>query len=946
MTINITAEQWSVVSKLLDEALDLPADARPGWLAAVLERAPQIAEVIKRLLEAHATRETADVLGTLPSVSNAPEQQPHGVALKAGDQVGPYRLKRELGSGGMAEVWLAERADALHQREVALKLPFITGRTKAIAQRFERERSILSSLTHEHIASVLDAGIDGAQPWLAMEFVDGVSITEHCTTHSLGVLPRLRLFVQVLRAVQHAHAKLVIHRDIKPSNVLVDGNGSVKLLDFGVAKLLEPDGAAVETALTQWGGRAMTLQYASPEHVAGRPLGTASDVYSLGVLLYEVLTGQLPYVVERRTSAAIEEAILAAQVAAPSRLATDKATARALRGDIDTIVLKAMHVQPEQRYASAEAFAQDIERHLDLLPIYARPAGLGYRMRKALMRHRLPVGAAALTLIAILGGLGAALWQADRANKEAARASAVRDFLVEVFRSNDPRIAQDKPRGALTAKELLDLNVGRIEGRFVSAPETQLELLGLVAEIYGHLGEEDRFKVLHAKRVELARRLHGDGHPVVIEGLMVDVWGDIYAQDFDTAHRKLDEIGATLSAHHLDQTELRAQWWLAKGEALKARADGGAERLRALETAVALYAKVAPRSANHAAALANAGTARLSREDAAQARRLYLEAIEVADQATDRDDGDVQMIWANLGRAEQELGEYDAAEAAFLKSGELARRTYGETHGPYWFSAGNHAALVAKRGDRERSNAMFAALLKLIPDDWQATTDNASVWEQYGAALVAQGRPGDALRWLEAAQKVFIERPLRESDLRRLRQTLGEAYEGVGRMSQAEEFLRTARDERMAKDAPNAVATLGARERWARFLLNRGGVAAAAREFDAIVEASATRASWPVALAYAGQARIALERGDVARAVMQSDLAQAQLGAARGLIDARVAPMVWLTRSRALLAAGRHGDSLALAERACNALQSYDDPLSPALRAAREMLGRVRKLRG
>ncbi len=290
---------------------------------------------------------------------------------------------------------------------MALKLPYAGPRAHVIAGRFARERAILSTLNHPHIAQVLDAGNDRGQAWLAMEYVDGTPITTYATDQALDVRARLRLFGPVLQAVQHAHAQLIIHRDLKPSNVMVATDGSVKLLDFGVAKLLEADGAAAQTVLTQLGGRAMTPQYASPEQVAGRPLGVASDVYSLGVLLYELLTGKLPYRLQRDTAAALEEAILAAQVVRPSAAVADLRAARALRGDVDTIVLKALAIDPARRYASATALADDIERHLQALPIRARNASVGYRWRRALERHRLAVGlpGARAHAVALLAGL-------------------------------------------------------------------------------------------------------------------------------------------------------------------------------------------------------------------------------------------------------------------------------------------------------------------------------------------------------------------------------------------------------------------------------------------------------------------------------------------------------------------------------------------------------------
>lgn len=273
--MNLERDEWALVLRHLDQALELPVAARAGWLEALPALSPHLKTALQELLNDRRAIETA---GFLAAGAEASMLQPGGV-------LGPWRLLRELGAGGMATVWLAERSDGAHARQVALKLPRLQLGSRVVAERFLRERGILSTLQHVHIAQVLDAGESAGQPWLALEFVDGQPITAFAQARQLELRLRLQLFLPVLQAVQHAHGQLVIHRDIKPANVLVDAFGQVKLLDFGVAKLLEPDGASAETALTQLGGRALTPQYASPEQVAGRPLGVASDVYSLGVLL-------------------------------------------------------------------------------------------------------------------------------------------------------------------------------------------------------------------------------------------------------------------------------------------------------------------------------------------------------------------------------------------------------------------------------------------------------------------------------------------------------------------------------------------------------------------------------------------------------------------------------------------------------------------------------------
>src|SRR6185436_14101596 len=323
-----------------------------------------------------------------------------------GDLVGPYRLVRELGAGGMGAVWLAERADGLIQRSIALKLPhLVTPRRAELAERMAREREILAALDHRNIAKLFDAGLTAeGQPYLALEYVEGVPIDQYVRgagdAAALPLEQRLRLFLQVAHAVAYAHGKLVVHRDLKPANILVTANGGVRLLDFGIAKLLD-DGEARATQLTRLSGGAFTPEYASPEQILGEPLTVASDVYSLGVVLYELLTGTRPYRLKRDSLGALEEAILQAAPARPSEIAPPELR-KALRGDLDTIVPKALKKNPAQRYATVNAFAEDLACYLQDRPVQARPDSSTYVLRKFVARNRLAVGASAATLLVIV----------------------------------------------------------------------------------------------------------------------------------------------------------------------------------------------------------------------------------------------------------------------------------------------------------------------------------------------------------------------------------------------------------------------------------------------------------------------------------------------------------------------------------------------------------------
>ena len=397
--------RWDELNQLLDAVLDQPPSQRDQWIETL---PPQYAALKPRLrdLLLHAEHSgDSDFLNTLPKVAlDAREvDEALGGGDRPGDTVGPYRLIRELGSGGMGAVWLAERGDGLINRPVALKLPHGAWRRAGLAERMARERDILASLAHPNIARLYDAGLTAeGQPFLAIEYVEGRPIDEYCRDQQFDLRSLLQLFVQVANAVAYAHAKLVVHRDLKPANILVTADGQVRLLDFGIAKLLE-EGQAKETRLTELSGRALTPDYASPEQILGEPLTIASDVYSLGVILYELLCGKRPYKLDRDSRGALEDAIVQADPAQPSDV-SERPWRRSLRGDLDTIVLKALKKKPEERYATVHALVDDIERHLTARPVLAQPDSRWYRVRKFVARNTLAVGAAAAILAAILVG--------------------------------------------------------------------------------------------------------------------------------------------------------------------------------------------------------------------------------------------------------------------------------------------------------------------------------------------------------------------------------------------------------------------------------------------------------------------------------------------------------------------------------------------------------------
>jgi serine/threonine-protein kinase len=458
---------WPAVSALFDEAQAQPADVLPAWLAALDQAQPDVAPHLRRLLAAGAA--TAALPGTDGELMARALAQalPAANTPQAGARIGIYRLLAPIGRGGMATVWVAEQLQGV-LRQVALKLPDAgLEPAPALAQRFTRERDLLAALEHPNIGRLYDAGIADGQPFLALELITGRPITLHVA--ELPLRQRLQLFQQVLAAVGFAHARLVIHRDLKPNNILVTADGQVKLLDFGIARLLTDEAAGTGPG----SGSALTPDCASPEQLAGAPLGVASDVYSLGVVLYELVCGRRPYVLDRSSALPLAEQLAHVAVPPPGAGA-----------DLDAIVACAMARDPAARYASVDALAADLQRLLDQRPVRARQGGRRYRLGLALWRHRGPVAAAGAVALALLLGLGAALWQAQAARAQAARAEAAQRLLVDLFDGVSP---EQQRGGDISARDLVLQGSRRIDAGLQDQPRLQADLRRLSGELLGRL---------------------------------------------------------------------------------------------------------------------------------------------------------------------------------------------------------------------------------------------------------------------------------------------------------------------------------------------------------------------------------------------------------------------------------------------------------------------------
>ena len=497
---------WAVLSSLLDQALDLGRDERNRWLDRLAPEHHALRPRLVRLLSHVSDGNSDDGLNTIPKFDDstvAAAGSPPGM-------IGPYRILRKIADGGMGTVWLAHRTDLMVNRFVALKLPRGEWGGASLAERIAVEREILAGLNHPNIARLYDAGVSAdGHPYLALEYIAGRPLDEYVTATSLPLPDRLRLLVHVARAVAHAHSRLVVHRDLKPSNILVTDEGDVKLLDFGIATLLGGGrGAGTVGCAAPHGGRVaphvFTPDYASPEQLSGEMLGTATDVYSLGVVLFEIVTGVRRFTGRRRFEGGEDSCCR------PSDAVSDRSSRRLLRGDVDAIVLKALQSRPDRRYATMDALADDIDRYLEHHPVEARGGDAWYRIRKRAVRHRVAVGAGVAVLVALLAGIGVAAWQARLAITEKARAVEARDFLVTLIQDANPFGASGRPLSA--ADWLMQAKV-RADGQLAERPPLRVQLLSVIGSSLANVQDADAADAVLREAIQIGTDRLGTDHP-------------------------------------------------------------------------------------------------------------------------------------------------------------------------------------------------------------------------------------------------------------------------------------------------------------------------------------------------------------------------------------------------------------------------------------------------
>jgi eukaryotic-like serine/threonine-protein kinase len=802
--MNIPAADWPRLFKLLDTALELEEPARATWVEQLTGDEAALKSPLLELLAQHAKIETAEFLAQPAQAAAA--FMASGIAdsqetLRPDAIIGQYKLLREIGRGGMGTVWLAERADYI-KRQVALKLPYAGPLQSQLAARFARERDILAALTHPSIARLYDAGAaESGQPFLAMEYVEGRPINEYCDEHKLDIRKRIELFLQVLRAVQYAHANLVVHRDLKPNNILVTSDGQAKLLDFGIAKLVS-EGEINETALTQFGGRALTPDYASPEQIAGGTINTGSDVYSLGVMFFELLTGQRPYKLKRDSRGALEDAILNAQTPPPSHVAISDEAAEArgcsrdklrkqLAGDLDVVALKALKKSPLERYATVEAFAQDIERYLNNQPVLAQADSAWYRARKFVARNKVIVAATLAVMMALLAGLLSTSWQAQRARVEAQRAQAVRGFLVKLFSASNPEEARGK---VISAREMLDRGAQNLDKELSDQPDVLADLHREVAAIYLNMGLSLSAKPHIDRALYLYKSLHRDDGADYLDALVQLAEVQLEEAQYDDT-RATNREGAELARRNFGEPN-RWQGLFLAGFASAEMEQGrpkDAERL-ILQALDAQRSATTEMSRDYMTLLTMLGDIYLNTGEYPKARDTFIKAKALAKTVPQHEVTDGLVCAYDLARALYNLRDYAGAKRELIEALPVFDQYVGPQHDRTINTRGLLALTLTELGD-------IAAAIQVQSDNVKYASERSTVDEEalqiqkttLARTFIVAGRYADAVALVKPALAFLDNKyssPTRSRE--RARWLLGRAELGTGAYLEAVQTLEQA----------------------------------------------------------------------------------------------------------------------------------------------------------
>lgn len=758
-------DRWQEIGPYLDHALALPEEDRAAWLDELRTQRSDLADLMQELLREHQALSQERFLEYQPLHPNEP--------AFVGASLGPYKLLRPIGEGGMGSVWLAERSDGRFERKVAIKFLHFAVVSPGAAERFKREGKILGQLAHPHIAELIDAGVTGrGEPYLVLEYVAGKQIDEYCDEHRLGVDARVELFLDVAGAVAHAHAHLIVHRDIKPSNVLVSSEAVVKLLDFGIAKLLGGDaGSGAATQLTMDGGLALTPQFAAPEQVTGGSITTATDVYALGVLLYVLLTGQHPAGPGPHSPADLVKAITEVDPQKPSdvfastdadreavtekRGASSERLRRQLLGDLDTIIGKALKKDPRERYASVTAFEGDLRRYLKHEPISAHPDTFSYRAGKYIRRHRLTLSLASVALLATIAGSTATLIQArtarqqrDAALLEQDRADRVTRFMTDIFKVADP---SQKTGSQVTARALLDNASEEVERGLAQNPDQQARMMAAMGKAYMNLGLYGRSESLLEKSVAIASS-RGEGQSrMAFEAAHNLAWDLLQegklAETEKLQRNLLDSTTRTLGAN--DPITLSAKGILAYTLCEEGNCEEGARLGRELlDTEMRV---LGPEAYDTLVTRDNLGIALTKLGQSAEAEELVKENLQIRQRTLGPENLVTIDSMENLACIERDMGKYAESKKLFDQLLEIEERVLAADQPERAGTEYDLAALLARTGHgRQALSLLRHAVDHGLPPHTASGIENDAFFSSLHqdprfAALVAYVKKSNAL---------------------------------------------------------------------------------------------------------------------------------------------------------------------------------------------------------
>lgn len=710
----MTPERWQQIEQVFTEAAELSPNERGPFLDLACAGDAELRSEVEALLdvgEEYPHTPFATLISNAADALNAARDE------FIGRRVGPYCITGIIGQGGMAEVYRAVRDDDQYQKEVAVKFVSPSSISNLTLARFRYERQILARLEHPNIARLLDGGTTGdGLPYFVMEYIEGQPITNYCQAENLSIKQRLALFRSVCEGVQHAHRHLIVHRDLKPSNILVTKYGVPKLLDFGIAKLIAPESSpvAVTIAQTMTMMRMMTPDYASPEQVRGEAVTTATDVYGLGAVLYEVLTGERAHQLKDRSMVEIERVICETEIERPSAVVEGRTGAklrRELSGDLDNIVLTALKKEPERRYQSVEQLSEDIRRYLDGRPVKARQDTFLYRTGKLMRRHKAAIGVATVILALLIGFAATMSLQAAKIARERDRANQVTEFLFSVFKVSDPSQARGN---SVTAREILDKGAEKIRQELHGQPELQAALMDPMGHVYFKLGLYDSALPLLTDALEIRRRELGDEHPDVATtmnnlALVLHAKGDFNAaepfyRDSLAMRRRL------FGEHHREVAASLNNL----GLFLKDKGDYGPAESHLRQALALRRALFGEAHADVAETLNELAVIIKNKGDHSNAEPLYREALEMRRRLLGDNHPAVAESTNNLAVLLDNMGRYDEAQALARQALALYRQLLGEEHPHVAVSMSNLAGLLKRKGDLDGAQELYTQSINIM----------------------------------------------------------------------------------------------------------------------------------------------------------------------------------------------------------------------------------------